>query len=1172
MAQQAQAAPGDPFPQGPGLVFVAQGTAPGQPTTLYEAVQGTGQITFAAQGTAAFGYNAMGFRTTDRYLYAINNNDGLARIGQGGVATNLGQVGLPSSGTFSYNQGTFGDGATADTLYVRQSTSDNSLYAIDVPTMTSTRIALSTDVPNMSDIVWKDGYIWGVYGEGHQLVRIDPNSGAVLEVPLTGLPANPYGAQWVYGNGNIGISNNVTGTVYQLRLNNPTSSNPTVTILSSTRGPANTQNDGAAVAGEPADLGITKDGPATWAPGDTLTYTLRIHNYGPGDSSGYVVTDTLPDNLGNPTTTTDGCAVTTSDGQNLVQCTGPPLASGDDAPVITITGTAPDTPGTDCVADGISNTATVVGNESDPNPGNDTAASTACPDEQAPPSFTVSKTASVGPDAFVGPGDTVTYTVDVTNTGTQDYTADNPASFTDDLSDVTDDAQVDPDSLTGGAQLTDGGISWSGPLAVGETHTVTYTVTVNTPDAGDHVLRNAVTPGTTGSCTSADACTTTVPVASFTVSKSADPTVTSPGGVVHYTVTVTNNGAVDFGGTATPHAPPAHIEDALAGDLAGADYNGDADNGGTLQGTNLVWDLDLPVGATEQLTYSLTVHDSVAPGTELTNTVTPGPNGSCATPNSCSTTTLIGQYSVAKTVSATSAQPGDRVTYTVTLTNTGSAPFTDDNPASFSDDLTDVLDDATYNDDATGGATVTGTTLNWSGPLDVGATTTLTYSVTVNDPDTGNQHLRNAVTPGTGGVCAAAGSCATDVPVIVTPPTEPSLALRKQVVTPGPFRPGDRVDYTYTVTNTGNTTINDLTLADDRLSDITCQATSLDPDESTTCTGTYTVTEADAAIGTVRNTAVARGESDGTSVESPPDSAQIEVVTSRPALALRKTVDASHPYRVGDTATYTYTVTNTGNTTLSDITVTDNRVSGITCRATTLAPGTSTTCTGTYTVTAADASAGHVDNTAMAHGRSNGTPVESPTSSARIDIVTSRPALTIKKTVDSSRTYRAGDRITYTYTVTNTGDTTLNGITVTDNRVTDVTCRTTTLAPGESTTCTGTYTVTREDAKRGTLTNTAVATADNGSVRSDPAQATVKIKERKPCKGKDCRPCKGKDCNKPCKGKECRPCHGKHCDKPCKGKHCDRPCHGKHCHKRCDDKHGDRHCDRPCEGRRCEQE
>ncbi|MEU8543760.1 hypothetical protein AB0C52_27855 [Streptomyces sp. NPDC048717] len=838
--QQAYAAAGDPFPEGPGLVFVAQGTAPGQPTTLYEAVQGVGEVHFVSQGTAAFGYNAMGFRVTDRYLYAINNNDGVARIGQGGVATNTGQAGLPSSGTFSYNQGTFGDGPTADTLYVRLSETDNSLYAVDVPTHTSHRIALSSNVPNLSDIVWKDGYIWGVYGEGHQLYRIDPTTGAVLSVPLTGIPANPYGAQWVYGNGNLGISNNVTGTVYQLRINNPTSATPTITILSSTRGPANSQNDGAAVPGEPADLVIAKDGPSTWSPGDTITYTLRIHNNGPGDSSGYIVTDTLPDNLLNPQTTTPGCAIVTDNGRSLVQCTGAALADGADAPVITITGTAPATPGTDCVTDGISNTSHVTGNESDPVPDNNAADSTACPAGTPTPSFTVSKTASVGPDGFVGSGDRVTYTVTVTNTGTVDYTTADPATFTDDLSDVTDDAEVDPNSLTGGAQLVDGGISWSGPLAAGATHTVTYTVEVNDPDQGDHVLRNAVAPGPTGSCTSAADCTSTIPVAAFTVTKSVDATTAAPGDVLHYTVTVTNTGAVDFGGTGTPHAPPAHIVDALASDLVLADYNGDASDGGTLQGSNLVWDLDLPVGATETLTYSLTIHDTITATTVISNTVTPGQYGSCATPDVCGTETTVQThgFTVRKTVSPSTAQPGERVTYTVAVRNIGTTPFTDADPASFTDDLSGVLDDATYNNDATGGATVTGTTLNWSGPLAVGETVTITYSVTVDDPDTGDQLLHNAVTPGAEGACTSAAACTTDVPVTI----QPALSLTKRADSAGPFQVGDTVTYTYTVTNTGNTTLNGITVTDDRVSPVTCDTTTLAVEASTTCHGTYTIT------------------------------------------------------------------------------------------------------------------------------------------------------------------------------------------------------------------------------------------------------------------------------------------------------------------------------------------
>jgi uncharacterized repeat protein (TIGR01451 family) len=842
---QAHAAPGDPFPEGPGLVFVAQAVAQGQPTTLYQAVQGTGEITFVRQGTDDVGYNAMGFHESDRYLYAINNNDGLVRIGQGGDVTPLGQVGLPTStAPYNYNQGTFGQGDTADILYVRQSSpGNNSLYAVDVVNRTSRRIALSTGVPNLSDMVWRDGYIWGVYGEGSRLYRIDPETGEVLSVPLpAGIPTDPYGAQWLYGNGNLGISNNRTGTVYQLQLNNPTSSSPSVTVISSTRGPANTQNDGASSLGQPTDLGITKEGPETWEPGAAITYTLRVHNYGPGASSGWIVRDTLPEGLSDPATTTDGCRIVTENGQNFVECAGGELANGQDAPAIVITGTAPDTAGTDCVEGALSDTAEVTGNEQDDNPANNTDSSTACPAEQEPPSFTVSKEASVSAPDSVSPGDRVTYTVTVRNTGTQDYTEENPASFTDDLSDVTDDAQVDPASLTGGAELGEEGITWSGPLAAGAIHTVTYAVVVNDPVAGNGTLRNAVTPGATGTCVSDEACSVETPVRQFNVRKTASPAEAGPGDTVTYRVTVTNTGGVPF-----TTATPASFTDNLTDVLDDARYNDDATGGATVTGTELAWSGALDVDEQVVITYSVTVNDPATGDGGLRNVVTAGESGTCAAVSACTTEVPVvtpdRRFDVRKTVTPGEAGPGDRVTYEVTVTNTGEAAFTEADPATFTDDLSDVLDDARYNGDATGGATVTGTELEWSGPIGVGQNVVITYSVTVNDPATGDGNLRNSVTPGTGGTCAGASACATHVTVVTTPPQDSSLTLRKRVESDGPFSVGDRVEYSYTVTNTGDTELDAVAVEDDLVSPVDCDDTTLAPNESTTCEGTYEITE-----------------------------------------------------------------------------------------------------------------------------------------------------------------------------------------------------------------------------------------------------------------------------------------------------------------------------------------
>ncbi|MEU3072148.1 DUF7507 domain-containing protein [Streptomyces laurentii] len=69
------------------------------------------------------------------------------------------------------------------------------------------------------------------------------------------------------------------------------------------------------------------------------------------------------------------------------------------------------------------------------------------------------------------------------------------------------------------------------------------------------------------------------------------------------------------------------------------------------------------------------------------------------------------------------------------------------------------------------------------------------------------------------------------MPVTVVPPAESSLSLAKRAETQGPFEVGDQVTYVYTVTNTntGTTTLTDITVADDLVSQVTCDETTLAP-------------------------------------------------------------------------------------------------------------------------------------------------------------------------------------------------------------------------------------------------------------------------------------------------------------------------------------------------------
>ncbi|MFE6868769.1 hypothetical protein ACFVFS_19690, partial [Kitasatospora sp. NPDC057692] len=299
-------------------------------------------------------------------------------------------------------------------------------------------------------------------------------------------------------------------------------------------------------------------------------------------------------------------------------------------------------------------------------------------------------------------------------------------------------------------------------------------------------------------------------------------------------------------------------------------------------------------------------------------------------------------------------------------------------------------------------------------------TCTATYLVTAADAAAG-QIANTAVATGTAeGAPIESPPASENVPVVAPP----GINLTKHVDAPGPFAVGDTVPYSYLVTNTGGVQVNAVSVTDDRVTGITCDATTLapagSPGDSTTCHGSYVVTQPDADAGQVVNNALAQGTADGAPVTSPPAQATVPVVSTS-SLGLTKQASTPGPVNVGDTVTYTYTVTNTGATTLNSVKVADDHVTPVNCSETTLGPGQSTTCTGTYVVTAADAVVGHVLNVATANGLNpQDVPVESPPAQATVEVV-GVAGLSLTKQASTPGPVNVGDTVTYTYTVTNTG-------------------------------------------------------------------------------------------------------------------------------------------------------
>jgi len=232
----------------------------------------------------------------------------------------------------------------------------------------------------------------------------------------------------------------------------------------------------------------------------------------------------------------------------------------------------------------------------------------------------------------------------------------------------------------------------------------------------------------------------------------------------------------------------------------------------------------------------------------------------------------------------------------------------------------------------------------------------------------------------------------------------------KSITSGDPFdSPGDVVSYRYLVTNTGNVRLaGPVTVADDRASDETCPALStigngdgfLDPGEQVACTASYTVTQADLDAGSVTNLASARAGSTTSNTDS-----ETATGTRTPGMSLDKSAIESSYATVGQVLHYTYLVTNTGNVTLTGLSLVDDQ-EPVTCvppvPGASLAPGASMSCTATHTVTQADVDAGSVTNLATAD--SDQTPAETDTVTVP---GTQNPRLLVDKSATESTSTRS---------------------------------------------------------------------------------------------------------------------------------------------------------------------
>jgi len=245
--------------------------------------------------------------------------------------------------------------------------------------------------------------------------------------------------------------------------------------------------------------------------------------------------------------------------------------------------------------------------------------------------------------------------------------------------------------------------------------------------------------------------------------------------------------------------------------------------------------------------------------------------------------------------------------------------------------------------------------------------------------------------------------------------------------------------------------------------------------------GTYQVTETLPAewrlVGIECEDADGGTAANGTTVNIDLDAGEAITCTytnkTKDGISVIKSADVSQAV-VGQTITYTYTVANDSQETLTGVTAVDDKLGPLTLGKTTLAPGEQTSATKQYVVLASDLP-GPLTNSVAVSGTPPAGPAVTDSASLSINLV-GAASIAISVGV-SSGVASVEDSIQYSYWITNTGQAQLANITAMDDRLGPVPLTDGSLQPGESTNGTLLYTVLAEDLP-GPLQNSVKATGE----------------------------------------------------------------------------------------------
>ena len=400
--------------------------------------------------------------------------------------------------------------------------------------------------------------------------------------------------------------------------------------------------------------------------GDTATFTILVSNTGTG-SSNVSFDDQLPDGGLNWSTSTTGCTVTGSVGDQDLECAFA-LAAGA-SKEITVSSPTTNVPG----ACGVKpNTVTITASgDISPNNNTDNAQITVqCPD------VSVLKTPDAG---VIMNGETATFTILVTNSGT----GSSNVSFDDQLPDGGLNWSTSTTGCTVMGSVGDQDLECAFALAAGASKEITVSSpTTNVPGACG-VKPNTVTITASGDISpnnNTDNAQITVLCPDVSVSKTPDAGVIQTGDTATFTILVSNTGTGSSNVSFDDQLPDGGLNWSTS--TTGCTVMGSVGN------QDLECAFALAAGASKEITVSSPTTNLPGACGVKPNAVTITASGDITPNNNTDTAQITVQcpdVSVSKTPDAGVVQAGETATFTILVTNSGTSASN----VSFDDQLPD---------------------------------------------------------------------------------------------------------------------------------------------------------------------------------------------------------------------------------------------------------------------------------------------------------------------------------------------------------------------------------------------------------------------------------------------------------------------------------------------------